>query len=127
MDENKTKNRVDCNFFEVSQERTENRTAYFRVDKNIKLADVEYYFAHLPDIHDNYFPEWDDPAEDDFIFSQTDLDLRLRPYSFINDITVNDDNTKWIISNKYTTGVLFRDLTSCPDCGADYAHRKIIH
>ena len=109
--------RIDCNFIEVYQEKTESRTAYFQVPKDITVDDVEIYLKERNrssvDGDDNFFPEWDNPEEEEYCISQSDQRCAHRPYSFINYITINDDKTKLIISNLFphTTGVLFRDLT----------------
>ena len=111
--------RVDCNFVELHQERMETRTAYFRVPKDITVIDVDNYVKDLkPHEVDILLPEWDNEIEDDFEISKSDLDTvtRKSSYSLINDVTINDDKTKLILSNRYTrgvlgTGVLFRDLT----------------
>ena len=113
------------NVFEISQERTENRTAYFRVPKDMTLKDLENYITsiqHLNTVED-YFPEWCEGDEDDFVFDITDRDSWFGDL-LINNITVNDDKTKLLISNRYGETEVFRDLTSCPGCGADKKHSK---
>ena len=119
----------ECNFIEVFQERTESRTAYFRVPKDITEDDVQNYLleSNRSSVNgdDLFFPEWDNPYEGWYVIRKCDQDEGF--CSFLNDTHTNDDKTKLIISNRYTAGVLFRDLTSCKRCGADNKHRKIIH